>query len=76
MQCTYPEALCIFYQNGLILFLVGSLMTDIIIPSTKRLLLHLKVVLVEVSTFHTSTLFQSCCLVRSESHSKILETYF
>lgn len=37
-------------------FLVGSLI-DIVIPSTKRLLLHLKVVLVEVSTFHTSASF-------------------
>lgn len=51
-------------------------MVDIVIPSAKRLLLHLKVVLIKLSTLHTATSFQSCCLVGSESCSKILETYF
>lgn len=50
-------------------------MIDIVIPSTKMLLLHLKVVLIEVSTFHTTTSFWSCCLVESESCSKILVSW-
>lgn len=49
-------------------------MATIVSQSAERLLLPLCEQLSSVSTSHP--LFQGCCILGSESHSKIIETYF
>lgn len=51
-------------------------MATIVSQSAKTLLLPLREQLSSISAFHTTSSFRGSCLLRSESRSEIIETYF